>query len=602
MKKYFLLAAAAATVLAVSCNKEKNQPKVDPTPNVVDEIDDTTPQPVLFGVNNAVVKSSISTKAAVDAWASTLPDSLYVLGLHNNGTVLINNVGAKAPDTNAGRDAIHVYNPDATAVNEPFYYGMATTDVYSFYGYYVGTAYKYEYNNNGEYALKTSNPTKPTLDTDYKLTVDFDGTTDIMLAVTDKEADYAARAPQYADKYVIPSEIYSAKAARRGVHPDLIFKHQLSRFVFYLQAANADVATHIKLDSLTLGSKYKVALDVDGNTATFPGTATDTVDFVLKDAAGAKVTNQALVYNATAGEGVINGFTKVGESIMVAPGQENYYMKLGLKSDQISATIPVVEQKIDLSELIEGATATYAAEAGKKYIVKMMVYGPEEVKITVTLVPWDDVDMNSIDPDTDPDNYDSRIAAVITVNTPTTTSFEVPAAATYQIEATSTNTAKKITYTSSAPSVATVDENGLVRGVTAGTADITLSQAAGLTHLAAADVVLHVTVTLPIPAFVGLPTAAINATGVSTAAFVTDALFTSCQYGTTPTDVTAGNISIAVTPSPAAGSITYDSATKKITVAQGTTATTYSVTLKVAESAGNHQAYDAPAFDIVVTD
>ena len=501
MKKYFLLAAAAATVLAVSCNKEKNQPKVDPTPNVVDEIDDTTPQPVLFGVNNAVVKSSISTKAAVDLWANTLPDSLYVLGLHNNGTdVLINNVGAKAPNTNAGRDAINVYNPNATAANEPFYYGMATTDVYSFYGYYVGEAYKYEY-DNGEYKALAPAPAKPSLDADdYTLTVDFDGTTDIMLAVTDKEADYAARAPQYADKYVIPSEIYSAKAARRGVHPDLIFKHQLSRFVFYLQAANADVATHIKLDSLTLGSKYKVTLDVDGNTATFPGTAADTVDFVLKDATGAKVTNQALVYNAAAGEGVINGFTKVGESIMVAPGQENYYMKLGLKSDQISATIPVVEQKIDLSALIEGATATYAAEAGKKYIVKMMVYGPEEVKITVTLVPWDDVDMNSIDPDTDPDNYDHRQAALITVTTPTP-NFDLHIDETIQIAATSTNTAKKITYASGDTGVATVDANGRVTGVAAGTTTITLSQAAGLTHLAATDVVLTVTV---------LPTATIT--------------------------------------------------------------------------------------------
>lgn len=494
MKKYFMLLAAAATVLAVSCSKGKNQP-ADPTPNVVDEIDDTTPQPVLFGVNNAVVKSSISTKAAVDAWSATLPDSLYVLGLHNNGTdVLINNVGAKAPATSAGRDAINVYNPDATAANEPFYYGMGASDVYSFYGYYVGEAYKYQYNTTTkkfEAITTPAVPAKPTLDADYKLTVEFDGTTDIMLAKTDKEADLAARDPQYASKYVAANQIYSAKAARRGVHPDLIFEHKLSRFVFYLQAANAQVAAHIKLDSLTLGSKYKATLDVDGNVIQFEN---DTIDFVLKNNLGAKVTNQALVYNADGDADVASAadYTQVGESIMVAPGQENYYLKLGLKSDQITAAIPVTEQKIDLSELIAGAATDYKAEPGKKYVVKMMVYGPEAVQISVTLVPWDEVDMTAIDPDND--TADPRLDNVITVTTPAGTAFAINVGDDYQIEATSTNTGKKIIYTSSNPSIVTVDEDGLVHGVAAGTATITLSQPEDFDYKGAAPVVLNVTV------------------------------------------------------------------------------------------------------------
>jgi len=499
MKKYFLLLAAAATVLAVSCSKGKNQP-ADPTPNVVDEIDDTTPQPVLFGVNNAVVKSSISTKAAVDAWAATLPDSLYVLGLHNNGTdVLIDNVGAKAPGSNLGRDAINVYNPDATVANEPFYYGMGASDVYSFYGYYVGEAYKYQYNTTTkkfEAITTPAVPKKPTLDPDYKLTVQFDGSTDIMLAKTDKEADFAARAPQYASKYVTADQIYSAKAARRGVHPDLIFEHQLSRFVFYLQAANAQVATHIKLDSLTLGSKYEATLDVDGNSIVFPGDATDTLDFVLKNADGTKVTNQALLYDSGANVGTpeADDFVKVGESIMVAPGQQNYYLKLGLKSDQITAAIPVTEQKIDLSELIAGVPGTYAAEPGKKYVVKMMVYGPEAVQITVTLAPWDEVNMAEIDPDDDV--TDTRVAAEITVADGTAAALAAltTASADYQIVATSTNTSKAITYTSDTPGVVTVSATGLVHVVGAGSAQITLSQAEGLTHKAATDVVLDVTV------------------------------------------------------------------------------------------------------------
>lgn len=524
MKKYFLLAAAAATVLAVSCNKEKNQPTTDPTPNVVDEIDDTTPQPVRLGVSNAVVKSSVSTKAAIDQWAQ---QDLYIFGIQVSGKIpsaavsptgqiFINNVKATAPDATA---AAHQEIDVIRTGNEKFYYGM-NDEVYNFYGYYVADAYAGSwdettnpaaptYSVNGTVAAAAPVVTVPdALEPDddaaapspgtYTLGVEINGTQDIMLATTDKDADFSRGYAANGNKYVPLTSIYSAKAARRQIHPDLIFEHQLSRFVFQLKAGNDATKDNMTITSIAIDSKHTATLDITKGETTFDGT---TVPFK-------QPTTEALT----------DAFSAIFADIMVAPGEASYNVTIDYTYNGITAPIQPIKTTVNLATLLD--EPTYKAEAGKKYLVQIVVYGPEEIKIFVTLVPWDLVNLDAIDPDEDFE--DDRTAAAITVTEPAA----IAAAqielypGTAQITATSTNTLTALTYTSSNEAKATVDNTGKVTLTNAAavgdTFTITVSQAAGVTHLAATDVVVNYTVVDSRTAtqFAGIPdAAAINENG-----------------------------------------------------------------------------------------
>ena len=483
MKKYFLLAAAAATVLAVSCNKEKNQPKVDPTPNVVDEIDDTTPQPVLFGVSNAVVKSPVSTKAAIDDWSAS--ETLYIYGIQNNeaGTVLIDNVAATSPAAgNTTHAPINVYNP-AGGENEPFYYGM-NDEVYNFYGYYVADAWSKEWKVAAEpaepvtytYAAIAEPGDKPAPGEGYSLPVYINGSQDIMLAQTNKEADWELNT-----RDVAPSLIYSAKAARRGVHPDLIFKHQLSRFVFKLKAATSVVAQKMDITSLSIASPYYCTLDIDAGSTVFstPDGLPETMDFEVS--------------NVTEGPAYAVDLTETFDTfadVMVAPGLSTYNIKIKFVYNNISASLPAFERAIDLKKLM--ADDNYVAEAGKKYVVNIIMYGPEEVKIFVTLAEWDEVLDAEIDPDADEDEdeSDTRESLAFSVDLPDTqvlapgATYDLPAFTIKQGDET-LEPQPEVTYTF-VPGTATGttwDEvnRKVTAGTTAGEATLTISVAGTFT-------------------------------------------------------------------------------------------------------------------------
>ena len=366
MKKIFMLAAMAATIFAVSCNRAQGP--------ALDEEEDNTPVAVKFSANAAVVTGV--TKAAVDEFTGT--ETLYIYGIDQEGNILIDNVPADSPVLEATptggdpiKEGIDVWDPAYAPEEVPFFYG-ANGEVYDFYGYYVGDA------------LDAPDP-----DDNLALDVEFDGTNDIMLATTDKVADYETRTSDFNE-----STVYSAKAARKGVQPNLIFKHQLSRFVFTLQFRpqdRVDEAQLITIQGITLWTPSKtVTLDIDDQTTTFAG---DEATFELKNEDGTTYTD---------GEINTTDWTQAGESIMVAPGESVYHMTMSYEYEYNGVqlvNLPPFEWDINLPALIDGADADYKAEAGKKYIVKLVVYGPEEVKISVSLEEWDEVELNEIDPD-----------------------------------------------------------------------------------------------------------------------------------------------------------------------------------------------------------
>ncbi len=613
MKKYFLLAAAAATVLAVSCNKEKEQPKVDPTPGT--EIEDNTPQPILFGSNVADVKAPI-TKAAIEktgegkGWSDS--DLLFIYGFSVTSTgapdfskdPIIDNVGAKAPGQTAAanertaftgdHDAIYVYK-DATA-KEYFYYGE---DVYNFYGYYVGSA--------------DDNP-QPTKTTDaVTLNLTLDGTQDIMLGKTDKFADYIAANPTGLSL----EKVYSEVSARKNVKPDLLFQHQLARFKFeakYGGPVPANAA-NIKIDTIGIYAHTKGVLTIVntdeekiGLDTLQTGNVRDTL--FLKDKTGAEISNVA----------INNTFQQVGESIMVIPEGSStehakYTMYVGVT--QTDGTVTHHELRpytIDFDALVDkdgNPILNKYAEAGKMYVVRLVIYGFEKIEMTVSLEDWEYGGETEIDPDQDP-----RPVPVINITNPADLNnplkLMVGAAEPYAIAATASYLAPNaleptdiassaLKYGTTNKKIATVSVDGKITAVKPGECKVYVYVEADENNkyqgaLKAIDVVV-----LPIPVFAGLP-AAITTDNVNTAPYTTVAVFSTCQYGTTPADVDAGDISIEVKDSSqqlVTTGFTLNN-DKTITVAAGTTAGAYSVTLKVAGKADTYSPASANPFTITV--
>lgn len=251
MKKYLLLVAAAASILAVSCNREEELRGPDSQRSKVHAIDDSTPMPVVFTSQYVATKApEIATKGlgAIDDWYGA-QQQLYVFGYPykrvekgvksyewiDYSNPLMENVAADAPVANSDsegirldgsqRAKINVYNENAVgesgdpadpatweglAAMEPYYYrednALGEPEAFSFFAYFVDDAIANpaptvthkgvapEYNEDG--SLKTP-------PTDFGSIVlpglVLDGTQDIMLATTDKEIDALARS-RYLDK------------------------------------------------------------------------------------------------------------------------------------------------------------------------------------------------------------------------------------------------------------------------------------------------------------------------------------------------------------------------------------------------------------------
>lgn len=407
MKKYFLLAAAAATVLAVSCNKEKEQPKVDPTPGT--EIEDNTPQPILFGASSVEVKSPL-TKAAVEnniGW--TAGEKLYIYGVKTgidfNSTtgdpILINNVAADVPSPFTGsRDAINVYKEAST---QQYYYYGASDEVYDFYGYYIGGAYPGKEtleNNKVKAAPAEWQPTVAA--TSITLPVTIDGTQDIMIAGTDKYADYiAAGSPNIAI-----SKLYSEASARKHVKPDLLFKHQLARFKFETKYGGTSGAENITINSIKIADvPINAIMTIAGeNVGTALASSVDDTyfsDLYLWNSDGTALSNVHPNASSFAGVGesimvIPNDYEKDGEgnrgSTIIAP--DEYKVVLNMTQQTGTSTQETADREftVKFTDLVDGTGAPIPhqyVEAGKLYVVRMVIYGLEKVEITVSLEDWE---------------------------------------------------------------------------------------------------------------------------------------------------------------------------------------------------------------------
>lgn len=247
--------------------------------------------------------------------------------------------------------------------------------------------------------------------------IEIDGSQDIMAGKAAPSADDVTKLGNYADNF------YSAYAARKGVQPNITFNHLLTRFTFEVRAGSKATAglpaggntDAVKVTGVSVGSKTTGTLTVayTGETKaaaellTFTGDASP-LKLMQRDETVAD-NNAALIdlkpvtltWPAT-GEATVGDAIKVGEALLVAPGETEYPLTINLSQDvlekvgEVKVTKPL-EQKATIK--MDG-TKTF--EPGKSYKVTITVYGLEGIEVTATLVPWADGGSIDIDDDRNP--------------------------------------------------------------------------------------------------------------------------------------------------------------------------------------------------------
>lgn len=282
---------------------------------------------------------------------------------------------------------------------------------YDFWGYRVDDAVA------GDPVVKLVNDAGDEVAADQatKRVVDIkiDGSQDIMAGKAAPSTDEVAKLGNYADNF------YSAYAARKGVQPNITFNHLLTRFTFEVRAGSKATAglpaggntdavkvTGVSVDSKTTGTltvAYTGETKAAADLITFTGDASALTlkqrDAALADNNAPLVALEPVSLTWTDDAATIGDVIKVGEALLVAPGQTEYPLTIALSQDvlqkvgETKVTMPL-EQKATIK--MDGVKAF---EPGKSYKVTITVYGLEEIKVTATLVPW--VDGGSIDIDDD---------------------------------------------------------------------------------------------------------------------------------------------------------------------------------------------------------
>jgi len=416
MKKMFFFALAAAGMLTACSNDDTLGGNGD---------QNVSEQQIRLGVASSKVQTRGTGTVggmtdAENVWAG---QTLWVYMLQK-GSMDLAYYKAPAVGTTAAAETEVFNNKKFNAPNaaDNTKSGLATTadgtiayypvsGNYDFWGYRVDDAVA------GDPVVKLVNDAGDEVAADQatKRVVDIkiDGSQDIMAGKAAPSTDEVAKLGGYADNF------YSAYAARKGVQPNITFNHLLTRFTFEVRAGSKATAglpaggntdavkvTGVSVDSKTTGTltvAYTGETKAAADLLTFTGDASALTlkqrDAALADNNAPLVALEPVSLTWTDDAATIGDVIKVGEALLVAPGQTEYPLTIALSQDvlqkvgETKVTMPL-EQKATIK--MDGVKAF---EPGKSYKVTITVYGLEEIKVTATLVPW--VDGGSIDIDDD---------------------------------------------------------------------------------------------------------------------------------------------------------------------------------------------------------
>lgn len=324
-------------------------------------------------------------------------------------TEVFNNKKFKAPNTADNTKSGLATTADGTIAYYP------VSDNYDFWGYRVDDAAV-----GGDPVVKTVDDTGAEVEANVatKRVVDIkiDGSQDIMAGKAVPSADEVTKLGGYAEKF------YSAYAARKGVQPNITFNHLLTRFTFEVRAGSKATAglpaggnteavkvTGVSVNSKTTGTltvAYTGATKEAADLLTFTG---DASPLKLQQRSATAVDNndplvalEPVSLTWTDENAAMGDVLKIGEALLVAPGETEYPLTIALSQDvlqkvgEAKVTMPL-EQKATIK--MDGAKKF---EPGKSYKVTITVYGLEDIRVTATLVPWADGGSIDIDDDRNP--------------------------------------------------------------------------------------------------------------------------------------------------------------------------------------------------------
>lgn len=326
-------------------------------------------------------------------------------------TEVFNNKKFKAPNTADNTKSGLATTADGTIAYYP------VSDNYDFWGYRVDDAAV-----GDDPVVKTVDDTGAEVEANVatKRVVDIkiDGSQDIMAGKAVPSADEVTKLGGYAENF------YSAYAARKGVQPNITFNHLLTRFTFEVRAGSKATAglpaggnteavkvTGVSVNSKTTGTltvAYTGATKEAADLLTFTG---DASPLKLQQRSATAVDNndplvalEPVSLTWTDENAAMGDVLKIGEALLVAPGETEYPLTIALSQDvlqkvgEAKVTMPL-EQKATIK--MDGAKKF---EPGKSYKVTITVYGLEDIRVTATLVPWADGGSIDIDDDRDPNN------------------------------------------------------------------------------------------------------------------------------------------------------------------------------------------------------
>lgn len=387
MKKLFLMGAVASLGLLASCSSD----------------DDLS----TGGKNDLQqIKIGMGVQATVGATRGT--GTVGNVGPENNkwaGQAINIYMFNKGTLDVAKFDGVEIYN------NAPFYAptadstGLATAADHSVKYYPTQSAFDF-----WGYRLDDAIQGTPAVSKDSTMQeVGFilDGSQDIMVGKATPTEKDLTKCPN-------AEKIYSAYAARRGVQPDIKFKHLLSRLVFSVTGGNKDACDTehgVKVTAIKVKSQYTGKLIV----AYTPDTVVtnelvpteDVKDLELMQRATDDVNgNKKLISLQEKGpewdtEANKAKKTNIGEAILAVPA-DTYDLTIELsqkvKIYDDGSTIQEDTKKFSYNDVIRLTDDVF--KAGYSYNVNITVFGLSDIKINTTLTPWEDggdIDMNPED-------------------------------------------------------------------------------------------------------------------------------------------------------------------------------------------------------------
>lgn len=385
-----------ATAMMASCAKDKTI--------ALDNGADGTPEEIILGAGqylSAEVEQgqpmkaasrgigSVGDLAATNNWNG---ETVYVYGiagtLTGDAQFAINGEAATAP---AGTPGATVTSTLAwTAADKHYYYDG--NNLYDFYGCHVDGAAT---------TAMTIQPGTDLTTEGFSVSVEIDGTQDLMVAVPDKSKDIEGNL-----EVTTTDNLYSAWSSRRGVKPNLVFKHVLNRLTFQAKCGNAtayETGKEVYITSVQVKSvKNKGTLTIiptDGNQQGFTASTVDTdvIDFSLMKAPSAPDTSKELeTFEKVEIEGTKDDdFAQIGVPMMLVPGTE-YEIVISTEQDADGSGNIDANEKGSITQKI---TVADGFVAGKNYNVNITVYGLEEIEIKASLTAWEDGGDITIDPD-----------------------------------------------------------------------------------------------------------------------------------------------------------------------------------------------------------